>query len=49
MTFINIEIPFLPAKNYKNKSFFLKSVVFLFISVGKLMAHEHCLSILHIK
>ena len=32
MTFINIEIPFLPAKNYKNKSFFfLKNVFYDFI------------------
>ena len=38
MTFNNIEIPFLPAKNYKNE--FLKNVIFLFIIVGKLMAQH---------
>ena len=32
MTFINIEIPFLPAKNYKNEFFFfLKNVFYDFI------------------
>ena len=33
MTFTNIEIPFLPAKNYKNYCFFFVKNVFSFLIV----------------